>query len=153
MEMEDIRLEGKAGRLASTMIAVVVDGANGKEYRLPTSHEIQQAEAAQASLSDLFSQIPFGLPEEPLPNAEALGFRVPLYGFTQWKKLFTPRQLLALGTFVKWTREAKKEQNNYSAEWREALGAYSTCIISRTADYMAHFVCGKMGRKKSNTYS
>ena len=40
MTMEDIRLEGKAGRLGAIMTAVVVDGPNGKEYRLPTGDEI-----------------------------------------------------------------------------------------------------------------
>ena len=42
MTMEDIRLEGRAGRLDATMTAVVVDGGRkkGKEYRLPTDHEL-----------------------------------------------------------------------------------------------------------------
>jgi adenine-specific DNA methylase len=40
MTMEDIRLEGQAGRLGAVMTAVVVDGSNGKEYRLPVSEEI-----------------------------------------------------------------------------------------------------------------
>ena len=35
MMMEDIRLEGQAGRLGTVMTAVVVDGEHGKEYRLP----------------------------------------------------------------------------------------------------------------------
>jgi adenine-specific DNA methylase len=148
MTMEDIRLEGKAGRLAAIMTAVVVDGQNGKEYRLPTEHEIHQAEVAKESLGEVFAQIPFGMPEEPLPSAEALGFRVPLYGFDKWKKLFTLRQLLALGMFVKWTREAGKEQDSYSAEWHEALGAYSTCIISRTADYMAQLCVWESGAEE-----
>ena len=38
--MEDIRFEGRAGRLGAVMTAVVVDGpkGKGKEYRLPTDH-------------------------------------------------------------------------------------------------------------------
>jgi len=39
MTMEDIRLEGKAGRLGAVNTAVVVDGQRGKEYRMPTDHE------------------------------------------------------------------------------------------------------------------
>ena len=107
MTMEDIRLEGQAGRLGEIMTAVVVEGQKAKEYRLPVGHEIQMAKEAEKALPDIFAKIPFGLPEEPLPSKEALGFRVPLYGFDQWKKLFTPRQLLALGTFVKWTGELR----------------------------------------------
>jgi adenine-specific DNA methylase len=128
MTMEDIRLEGRAGRLGAVMTAVVVDGQNGKEYRLPTAHETRMAEEAEKFVPDVFAQVPFGLPEEPLPSKEALGFRVPLYGFDQWYKLFTPRQLLALGTFVKWTREFSV------SGWHEALRAYLACAISRLAD-------------------
>ena len=106
MTMEDIRLEGKSGRLSAINTSVVVDGLEGKEYRLPTTHEIEMAEKAVGALPDLFEKIPFGMPDEPLPRKEALGFRVPLYGFDKWSKLFTPRQLLAIGTFIRCTREA-----------------------------------------------
>lgn len=151
MTMEDIRLEGKAGRLNSVMTTVVVDGTRGKEYRLPTAHEIKQAEAAQESLAGVFSQIPFGMLEEPTPkggSGASRAFSVDGYGFDQWKKLFTSRQLLALATFVKCTREACKEQAGYSKEWREALCSYSACIISRTADYMAQLCVWENGAEE-----
>ena len=41
--MEDLRLEGRAGRLGVVMTAVVVDEPRGKEYRLPTADEIAAA--------------------------------------------------------------------------------------------------------------
>jgi len=136
MTMEDIRLEGQAGRLGAVSTAVVVNGQNGKEYRLPTEHEIQTAQEAEKAIPDVFAHIPFGLPEEPLPSKEALGFRVPLYGFDQWKKLFTPRQLLALGTFVKWTRWARKaiEAQAYSEACREAICVYLTLTTDKLVD-------------------
>ena len=93
MTMEDIRLEGRAGRLGAVMTAVVVDGLRGKEYRLPTDWEREAAEVSEERLQALYADIPFGLPDEPLPTKEALGFRVPLYGFDTWRKLFTNRQL------------------------------------------------------------
>jgi putative DNA methylase len=137
MTMEDIRLEGKAGRLGAVNTAVVVEGRKGKEYRLPTANEIRMAEEAEESLSVLFAQIPFGLPDEPLPSKETLGFRVPLYGFDQWRKLFTSRQLLSLGTFVKWTREAKDYlSSSYEGIWEEAINSSLASVVSRTSDYM-----------------
>jgi len=139
MMMEDIRLEGLAGRLGTVMTAVVVDGEHGKEYRLPEEEEILMAAEAEKGLSRVFAEIPFGLPEEPLPGKEALGFRVPLYGFDRWYKLFTPRQLLALGTFVKYIRATHEVmlKLGYQQEWREAVIAYLACVLSRTADYLA----------------
>lgn len=136
MTMEDIRLEGKAGRIGAINTAVVIDGREGKEYRLPTNHEVDRAEKAAEALPKLFGEIPFGMPDEPLPSKEALGFRVPLYGFDKWSKLFTPRQLLAIGTFVKWTRAAKKAilTGEYPKYWFEALSAYLAVISDKLVD-------------------
>jgi adenine-specific DNA methylase len=136
MAMEDIRREGIAGRLGTVMTSVVADGLRGKEYRLPTEEEVQQAAEAAENLANLFSEIPFGLPTEPLPSKEALGFRVPLYGFDQWHKLFTPRQLLALGVFVKHIRALREEmpRAGHSTEWVEAVTLILACLISKLAD-------------------
>ena len=43
--MQDLRLDGRAGRLGEVMTAVVVDGPHGKEYRLPTELELEAAPA------------------------------------------------------------------------------------------------------------
>ena len=134
MTMSDIRLEGQAGRLGGVMTAVVVDGVKGKEYRLPTAHEVKVAQVSEERLQVLYSDIPFGLPEEPLPSKEALGFRVPLYGFDTWRKLFTNRQLLALGEFVKALRELPEQLSDYPREWQESIAAMCLPIISRMAD-------------------
>ena len=133
--MEDIRLEGQAGRLGVANTAVVVDGQKGKEYRLPTAHEIQMAEEAEKVLPELFAQIPFGLPTEPLPSKEALGFRVPLYGFDQWNELFTSRQLLALGTLARTARAVSDER--CADDLRDAVGAYLACCVDRAANYLS----------------
>ena len=134
MTMRDIRLEGRAGRLGAVMTAVVVNGLKGKEYRLPTEHELASAEVTEEELQALYADIPFGLPEEPLPSKEALGFRVPLYGFDTWRKLFTNRQLLALGEFVRALRTMPDYLTDYPSEWAESLVAMCLPIISRMAD-------------------
>ena len=71
MTMEDIRFAGRKGQLGAMMTAVVVDGLKGKEYRLPTPHEIEMAEAAGAEIERVFEDVPFGLPKEP--NIEDAG--------------------------------------------------------------------------------
>ena len=134
--MADIRFEGRAGRLGAVMTAVVVDGpkGKGKEYRLPMDHERSVAEVNEEQLQALYADIPFGLPEEPLASEDALGFRVPLYGFDTWRKLFTNRQLLALGEFVRALRKMPRQLADYPPEWTEALVAMCLPIISRMAD-------------------
>jgi len=141
MTMEDIRVEGKSGRLGSTMTAVVVDGSNGKEYRLPTGHELAVAAVSNEQVQEAFRDIPFGVPEEPTPAGGGTGagraFSVQGYGLMRWRDLFTPRQLTALGTFVRAIRETRGAMPDHAlpVEWREAIGAYLTCGFDRMLDF------------------
>ena len=135
--MADIRLEGRAGRLGAVLTAVVVDGPNGKEYRRPEEEELRAAEVSREELEALYAEIPFGLPEEPTPRqgiGASRAFSVDNYGFDRWSKLFTDRQLLALGTFVRELRRLAGETNDYPDEWREAIIACLAPSIGRLAD-------------------
>ena len=101
----DIRLEGQAGRLGQVMTAVVVDGLEGNEYRLPTSEELLAVDVAGREVSSLFESVPFGLPTEPIPTgASRQGggspFTTPLYGIDQWHKLFTHRQITSIARLL-----------------------------------------------------
>ena len=134
--MADIRLEGRAGRLGAVMTAVVVDGPKGKEYRLPTDRERSVAEVSEEQLRALYEDIPFGLPEEPLPSKEALGFRVPLYGFDTWRKLFTNRQLATQQTLIRAITAAKsKIETTHGPDVVDAILGFLTCVMDRQADY------------------
>ncbi len=160
MTKEDIRLESRAGRVSTVITVVVVDGQHGKEFRLPTENEVQLAAMAAKELSSVFANIPFGLPEEPIPQGASRSgggspFTVFLYGLTRWCDLFTPRQLLALGTFVKHTRAVREDmyRQGYTSEWVNAVVAYLACVINKIADYNSAFVAWQPGGVKgSNTF-
>ena len=137
--MADIRFEGRAGRLGAVMTAVVVDGpkGKGKEYRLPTDQERVVAEVTEEQLQALYADIPFGLPEEQTPKAgigASRAFSVDGYGFDTWRKLFTNRQLLVLGSFVRALRKMSRQLADCPPEWTESLVAMCLPIISRMAD-------------------
>ena len=134
MTMGDIRLEGQAGRLGAVMTAVVVDGVKGKEYRLPTAHEIEVSQVTEERLQALYADIPFGLPEEPLPSKEALGFRVPLYGFDTWRKLFTNRQLSSYAALVSAIRSIP-DQMEITDVVKQCIVDYLLCVLSKQLDY------------------
>ena len=136
---KDIRAEGLAGRLGERMTAVVVEGQTGKEYRLPTAAELEAARVERTELEALYADVPFGLPDEsivaerPSPNSRGAS-GLPRYGFDTWRTLFTGRQLLALGTFVRAIRRCSREMSDYPDDWREAIVAWLAPSISRLAD-------------------
>lgn len=144
MTSEELRQAAQAGRMGAVMTAVVTEGDKTKQYRLPSDEEREQAEAAAHKLDALYADLPFGLPTEPISSKDVPGIRVPNYGLDRWDKLFTSRQLLALGTFVKHTRavpEAMREAG-YPDEWAEAVAAYLALVLDKTADYnsaLAHW--------------
>jgi putative DNA methylase len=95
--LDYVRSEGRAGRMGSVMMAIVVEGPSGRIY-LPPSLEQEQV-ARQAK--------PENVPDTELPR-EALGFRVQNYGLTHHRDLFSIRQLAALTTLSDLVVEACK---------------------------------------------
>ena len=136
MTMEELRDAITADPASVTMTAVITEGEKTRSFRLPTDAEREAAEGAAEHLDALFAEIPFGLPDDPLPSKDVPGIRVPLYGITKWSQLFTPRQLLSLGTFVKYIRHVHKEMRSlgYGADWAEAVMAYLALALDRMAD-------------------
>ena len=144
LTMDDLRNQGQRGFLGTQMTAVVTEATapKGKKtcrrYRLPTEQEFKAADVGIEDLKSVFAEIPFGIPDEPLPPVGTLGFRIPLYGFKKWKDIFTPRQLFALGIFVQHTRKAIEEilsRSDPQAQTKaEAIGAYLSMIFDRVTD-------------------
>ena len=155
-KMKELRAQGRSGRLDTRMIAVVINGQKGKEYRLPTDRDLAGAEVGAAEIAALYEAVPFGVLDESMPAEDALGMRVRRYGFDTWGKLFTDRQLLALGTLLREIRavRAEIEEHGYPDEWREALTAYLACTLSKLADYSSA-ICSwhNSGEKLRQTYA
>ncbi len=158
MSWDDLRIEGQAKRFGSTLLAVVVGGPDGKEYRLPLKSELPPAEEVERRKNDLFAELPFGLPLDNTPEPfgpRRHGAALRRYGMLRWTEMFTARQLLALGTFAKWTRHAEGAMcaEGYPREWVEATRAYLALAFDRLADYSSA-VCSwhNTGEKLRNTF-
>lgn len=139
MEGQDIRAEAMAGRMGVMLTAVVVEGQNGKEYRLPTDLELSLATPSEESLHEVFHGVPFGEPEEPTPAGGGSGagraFAVHGYGLKHWKDLFTARQMMTLGTFVGCSRHVRESAAaSYPTVWTEAISAYLALAVDRVAN-------------------
>jgi len=92
------------------VVALKEDKA-GRQYRVANDRDyavISKARKAVEKMGD--ERLPNGItfiPDEPLPPQGTLGFRVQLYGMTQWGDLFTSRQKLALHTFADHVRNVR----------------------------------------------
>ena len=131
---------GQEGKLNSQMTTVIYQETYGKEYRSPTSVDMNAANIPAEALERIAHEIPHGILDEPLPSKErhrAVGSQLPDYGFQTYSDLFTDRQLLALMTFIKLTRAAQQEMAKvgYSPEWLEAIDQYLAVSVDRLVSY------------------
>jgi len=142
LRMEDLRRQGQQGLLGVQMTVVVAETTQGKRtiktYRLPADEELEAANVDIDDLERVFSDIPFGIPNEPTPIGGGSGasraFSLRRYGLNVWRDLFTPRQLLALATFAKHIRAAVKALSDQECKHAEAVGAYLSVTLDRLAD-------------------
>ncbi len=141
MTGEDIKYFGRNDGLDAVCTGVVIEGSNSKEFRLPTEWEISQSNIALSVLRNTFSKVPHGIPNEPTPKGASRkgggsAFTVHLYGFDNWGKLFSRRQMNTLGTFGFHVRNAITAlcNNGYDDTWKEAIGSYLSIGIDRLTD-------------------
>jgi putative DNA methylase len=139
----DIRYEGRNGRIGQLMTCVVVDGPKGKEYRVPTEHERQVAQLSDESIDEAFANVPFGQPIDPTPKCgpgASRAFSVDQYGFDEWRKLFSDRQLVALARFVVSIRGKVSELKalGYDGAWIESIIAGLACAFDRYCNYSSN---------------
>ena len=140
---DTIRAEGKAGRLGAQLMAIVTQGAHGRNYHDPTDEAEQLAKSAEPEWR------PIGEMPDNSPDV-----RGPLWGLYDFADLFTPRQLTALTTFSDLVDEARQQayQDALAAglpnddiplrdggrgafAYGEAINVYLTFVISRAADF------------------
>ncbi len=136
ISLNHIRAAGKAGHLGATLLAVVAESKNGREYLSPTSEHIRAATNIP----------PAWKPNQALPE-QALGFSVQLYGPTTFGDLFTPRQLTALTTLSDLASEAAAHAESdaraaglspdEAQRYAQALLVYLAFTVDRSADRMS----------------
>jgi putative DNA methylase len=142
---EDIRLEGRTGKLGIILTSIVVDGPNGKEYRLPTKYEFNILSSLTNQITETYSAIPFGLPEELITEDAKGSTWCVSYGFEKFSQLFTYRQLLALGTITKFIREVSVVQKTDKKYWIEAIINMLSLSLGRQLDFSSTGVTWQTG--------
>jgi putative DNA methylase len=142
MDSNHIKAEGKAMRLGSRLMAIVAEGDRERVYLSP-SPEIEAA----ANIEE-----PLDLPEGSFVE-DARAFTPCIYGITEWKQLFTRRQLVTLTVMsdlvgevskvaerdavqagMNVSNKALKDGGVGAVAYAEALSLYLSIIVSKTLD-------------------
>lgn len=137
-----IKLEGVSGRIANVALAVVVESSSGRVY-VSSDGEYQQ---------DLESKILWRPTGAMSDHPQYMG--TVRYGFDEWAKLYTDRQLLALTTFSDLLGEVRdrveadareaglnhfgppiRDGGSGSVAYADAVLTYLAFVIDKCADY------------------
>ena len=124
VELNYIREESRAKRMAACMMAIVADGKNGRLYLSPNEDHEKKANINK----------PERYPSGTL-NGKAK-VNVGVYGLEETSDLFTPRQLTALTTFCDLVAEAQEqiEKDGGNKEHAQAVGVYLSFCVDRASD-------------------
>lgn len=155
-----IKAESMAGRLGTTLLAMVVEGPNGRLYVPPT----KEMEKLAASAS------PQWKPEQIMNRDTRDLVSGRGYGFFTWSDLFTSRQLLTLTTLSNLVGEARDIaiQNALGAGWEDdgrrlsdggrgatayadAIATYMAMAVDKVADYNSSLVAWSPTRDQLKT--
>ncbi|KKL08299.1 hypothetical protein LCGC14_2577250, partial [marine sediment metagenome] len=146
---KDVRKQFQEGKGGQRMIVIVLRKTNekGKLYRLPTEEDRNTFVEAENYLKQkrkiIIEERGFDpIPNENLPPAGTLGFRVQRYGILKWGNLFNSRQKLTLITYIEKIRQASKNmlEQGYDEEYSKAILSYLALGIDRLADQITILV-------------
>jgi len=132
-----IKREAQAGRMGQQLYALSIKTSRGYEFRAPTAADLEGVARAEAALQE---KLPLWdaqglIPREPIPEGNKT--REPHnYGMSHWSDLLSPRQLLALGTWVETFWELRpKWRRALPPEEADALETYLSFSFSKTINY------------------
>lgn len=134
-----VQEQGKLGKIGQQLMAIVctTPGEKGKTYLSGTDYQKYVSDEIQLKerLEKLIEETGLTIPDEPVKVWSGV-FNAPLYGLDNFGKLFTPRQLLSLMTFVKWVRLAHEEmlQQGYEEDFGKAIATYLGLGITKVTN-------------------
>lgn len=139
-----VKAEGCAKRFGHQLMTVVCDPprGTGKIYLDPSSDWEEQfsSPALLKRAESLAKKLGISVPDEPL-EANPRSFDVQHFGFTHWRDVFTPRQLVAMVAFAGTVKAAHAEmlEQGYEADRAKAIATCLSMVLGRLADYCTSF--------------
>ena len=130
VKLDYVRQQAREGKMSEQMTTIVVLDNKKKLFISPTDEHVRTAMRAK----------PDWKPQSNLPQTSK-GISIQNYGFTQWHKLFTERQLTALTTMSDLVSEARSliVQDGNDNDYVDAICAYLTLAIGRLSENCCKF--------------
>ena len=130
---DHVKEMSKAGHLAESLAAVVVDGKRSKLYLPPSTTILPHDGDLLDRLDQLLAETSLAQLDEQMNTADSTTVAGRGYGISRWCELFTPRQLLALFTLVKQIRTAHAEmlEEGMTEDRARALATYFAMAFGR----------------------
>jgi putative DNA methylase len=139
-----IKTEAVAGRMSTELMAIVVEGQNGRLYLSPNDDQRKVAIVTK----------PVDVAEEELP-IDPRAITPPQYGFTKYKDLFAPRHLVTLLAFCEVTEDSvsKIVGDGATTDYAQAVLTYLAFVIDKLADRGSSLCSWDISRESlRNTY-
>ena len=132
-----IKQVAQSDGMGAQLFALCVNRGSGRDFRLPTDVDIAAADRAETTLAERWDDwLAAGLiPTEPIyPGNKTAEPR--RYGMYRWHKLFAPRQLLAMLTYLESLEELVPEMElELGKERAAAVRTYLAIVLDKVANW------------------
>ena len=131
-----IKAEAQAGRMGQQLYALGIQTDKGKDFRTPTEEDLAAVRRAEEELGAV---LPKWEAKGLLPTEERYigpADRSANYGMIRWVDVFSPRQLLALGTYLEILAEVMAEARKALPKAEtDAVRTYLAFAINKGCNY------------------
>lgn len=149
IEDDVIKSQAKSSGLRHQLYAVAYkEGKSSLQFRIPTQIDLDGMAKAEAYIKCKLESFEIGniVPDVEI-NSGAKTDELIRYGIDRWDKLFNPRQLLTLVTYVEIINEAKSKLGfECEPEKVKAITTYLSFIFDRCVDYNSRLSGWNAGR-------